>query len=112
MKHYLLMTIACLGLIVFTPGMTCRNGTTSAGVAARTLQGVQTAVDSAMRVYGTAVVTGRVSVEKQVQIDAAHAKYREAFRLALTASQGNLDFTAPENVIQLASQLQILITSL
>lgn len=91
----------------------CQSTPESAQATAyRTLKSTQIAVDSAMKIYATKVVIGSVSVERQAKVDAAHAQYRAAFRTAVQAANGQLGGGAPENVKQLADQLQLLITNL
>lgn len=78
----------------------------------QTLKSTQIAVDSAMKVYGAAVHSGKVSVEKQAQIDQAHVQYRGAFRAAVQAARGDVLAGPPAGLMQLADQLQLLITKL
>lgn len=78
----------------------------------KTLKSVQLAVDAAMKVYGTAVVTGRVSVEKQAEIDAKHGHYREAFRLTAQAARNDLNAIPSADLQRMADELQRIISSL
>lgn len=78
----------------------------------KTLKSVQIAVDTAMKVYGTAVVTGDVSVERQAEIDVKHASFRSMFRLAIQAARNDLGAIPPADLQKLANELQLLITNL
>jgi len=109
------LTAAILSvLLLFSPvALTgCNGARTAQGIAFQTLKTTQIAVDKAMKVYGTACATGRVSVAKQAQIDDIHARYRAAFRLAVTATRNDPAALTPEAVASLADELQTLITSL
>lgn len=81
-------------------------------VAHKTLKSIQISVDALMKTYGTAVVTGQVSPEKQDAIDFKHAQYRAAFRSAVTLARSDLSTAPPEDLQQLANELQLLISSL
>jgi len=85
---------------------------TAKAVVYKTLKSTQIAVDSAMKVYGTACANRKVSVEKQERIDRAHNQYRASFRAALVAAQGNNIGAPPVDVQMLAEQLQLLINQL
>ena len=102
--------VVLLSLIfALCPAMTCRQG--KAG-AYQTLKAVQIAVDGAMQTYGTAVVTGKVSLSKQAEIDGIHLKYRAAFRLAVEAARSDLSKLPPEAVTQWADELILIISTL
>ncbi len=102
--------VVLLSLIfALCPAMTCRQG--KAG-AYQTLKAVQIAVDSAMKVYGEAVVTKKVTIQKQTEIDGIHFKYRAAFRLAVEAARNDLSKSPPDGVTQWADELILIISSL
>lgn len=77
--------------------------------ASATLKTVQTYVNSAMNRYETSVVAGRVSLEKQAQVDRAHGLYRTQYRNALKASKGNVNKRVTPNVQKAAVKLGELI---
>jgi len=81
-------------------------------VTYKTLKSTQIAVDSAMKVYGTACAKGKVSLEKQARVDGAKAQFESAFATAVMAARGNLNGAPPVDVQMLAEQLQLLITNL
>lgn len=81
-------------------------------VSFQTLKSVQIAVDSAMKVYAVAAVTGAASLEKQREIDNAHAQYRTAFATAVHLARNDLTQIAPEEIVALATQLQVMISRL
>lgn len=105
-----LAPVVLLSLVfALCPAMTCRQG--KAG-AYQTLKGVQIAVDSAMKTYGVAVVTGKVTLAKQAEIDGIHLKYRAAFRLAVELARSDLSQAPPEAVTQWADELILIISTL
>lgn len=106
-----LLAAAWFSLPVLLPGCGATPETRQAATY-KTLKSVQIAVDAAMKVYGTAVVTGHVAIEKQTEIDAKHMQYRSAFRLAVSVARNNLSTAPPADLQRLADELQRLITSL
>lgn len=84
----------------------------SQSVAFHTLKSIQIAVDGAMRVYGTAVVTGKVSAGQQQAIETTHENYRQAFQAAVSLARSDLSSIAPTEVVRLANELQVLISRL
>ena len=103
--------VAITAWLLVQPGCGIFQGSQEA-VSYKTLKSVQLTVDALMKTYGTAVVTGKVSPEKQLEIDMKHATYRGAFRLAVTAARNDLSTTPPTDLQQLANELQLLISSL
>ena len=107
---FVLATTFFVAPVTFTG---CKNTPqTAQAITYKTLKSTQIAVDAAMQVYGTAVVTGKVNFEKQMRIDRAHNQYRNAFRTAVQAAKGNLNGEPPVSVKKLAEQLQLLISGL
>jgi hypothetical protein len=85
---------------------------TRQAAAYKTLKSVQIAVDAAMRVYGTACATGKVTIERQAEIDGKHIAYRESFRLAVQAARGDVTSPPPLDLQKIANDLQFLILTL
>lgn len=76
-----------------------------------TLRSVWTSADAAMKVYGTACATGRVSAAKQVEVDQQYLRFRASWRLAVSIARSE-NAPAPPEVQELADELQRLITNL
>lgn len=105
--------IVALAAVAMLLGVGC--GTTPEtrqATSYRTLKSVQIAVDAAMKVYGTAVVTGKISVEKQAEIDAKHATFRNMFRVSAQAARNDLAAIPPADLQKLANELQLLILTI
>lgn len=110
-KLPLLLIGALLALSV--PTMTgCATTTPPQAVVYHTLQDTQIAVDKAMRFYGSQCALGKVSVEKQEQVDLIHDQYRAGFRIAVTTARFDYKAITPDSLQQLTSDLLILISRL
>lgn len=103
----LLIGALCLSPLAVT---SCKTTQTPGVITYRALADTQIIVDRAMRTYGRLCAEGKVSVSKQAQIDAAHAQYRIAFRIAITGLTTK-DMT-PDTVQLLANDLLKLISLL
>ena len=111
----LALSVALLGGLCVAPVALTGCSTPSASPTVTTfttLRDTQILVDRAMQLYAAGVVTGEVSTQKQAQIDKAHAQYRSAFRLAVTAARNDLTKLSNAELDALASEVIMLITSL
>jgi len=104
------MMVLAVSALLFGAG--CATPETRQATAYKTLKSVQVAVDAALKVYGTATVTGRVTPEKQAEIEAKRSTYQVAFRLAVQAARNDLTVSPPADVQKLANELQLLISAL
>lgn len=99
----LLIGALCLSPLAVTGCKTTQ--TPAVTVAFRTLETTQILVDKAMKVYGGLCARGKVTVEKQKEIDDYHAIYRESFRMAVIAAQFNYGAVTPDNVQSIVNEL-------
>lgn len=105
------LPLLLIGAMCISPlAVTSCKTTPPAVITYRALADTQIIVDRAMRTYGRLCAEGKVSVSKQAQIDAAHAQYRIAFRIAITGLTTK-DLT-PDTVHILANDLLKLISLL
>ncbi|HNR70429.1 MAG TPA: hypothetical protein PKJ00_03495 [Verrucomicrobiota bacterium] len=104
--------LSCAGLAITVTGCANQQQPDNQAVAYKSLRDIWIGVDAAMKVYGTAVVNGKVSKEKEQEIDALYYKVRNSWRLAVEVARNNQALPAPEEVVRLANQLQQLIASL
>jgi hypothetical protein len=76
------------------------------------LSDTQIAVDAAMKVYGRAHATGKITDDTRAKVHDAHAKYRAAFDAALTIAEFDFGKPTPENVSSAATALLNIISQL
>lgn len=105
--------LAAFSPVFLVPGCATGSGETSKptpqAVAYFTLRDTWDAVDGAMRVYGLAVVEGKVSAATEKKIDSAHAKFRLAFKSAVRLASHDYTAATPDNVGALAAEVLTLV---
>lgn len=96
----------------FTTGCALFGDKPPVAIAYHTLKSTQILVDNGMKHYADRCVRGLIVPADQAKVDEAHAKYRFAFREAVTLAQ--LDYTklTPDNVEALANVLLKIIAGL
>lgn len=90
----------------------CVTKPTPQAVAYLTLADTQKVVDKAMKFYGAQCAAGNISVENQARIDAAHDRYRTAFRGAVLLARTDYKQLTPDNVLFITNELLALIQKL
>jgi hypothetical protein len=69
-------------------------------------------VDAAMKIYGVQVREGKVSAERQAEIDAAHAKFQAAVNTGIQAAQFDWKSAPPAEIAAMATSIINLVTQL
>lgn len=89
----------------------CKNTTKEAKVY-YTLKDTWIVASTAYREYAARAVSGKISAEKQAQVDQMWNQFRKDYRAALIASKTKGDAIAPESLTVLKNQLLNLLKTL
>lgn len=106
------LAVVTIALIGVTPGCGTLPERPPRTIA---LDSLRSTYDSALTAYENYVrlyVAGQVKPEKKVKVDAAWVKFSAATDVAVQAAALNWSATTPANVLQLKTDLLILISSL
>tara|TARA_R110000868_G_scaffold114363_1_gene306511 strand:+ start:1870 stop:2196 length:327 start_codon:yes stop_codon:yes gene_type:complete len=95
MRHLLLLLLV-LGL---ASAVACKTA------SYKTLRTVATGVDAALKVYGDAYQSGKITPAQRTKIKAAHVKYQAAMNTAIAAARLDYDKPAPPELVSLATSL-------
>jgi len=112
MKYLRLILLAvCLTATpaVFTG---CKTATTQEQIVFYTFKDIQIVAHRAYDVFAEKVVRNDVSAENKAKVEAAYAKFQDAFRAAFKAAQSDMTKLTPVEVQKLADELMRLIYSL
>jgi hypothetical protein len=105
MKTYLICLLLAIGIVCPLSTGCASIKPTPQGAAYLALYDTAQLVDSAMRTYGVACASGKVSGPEQEKIDSAHARYRIAFREAVKVARYNWNSASPASLIALSSDI-------
>lgn len=109
MKKLLLLII----LAVATPlaPLGCKTAPSERQVEVKSLLVVGTSVDAAMKVAAQLVKDGYLTGDQWGKIATAHARYQQAFKLAVDAVKSDLSMAAPADLVRLSTELIAIIQS-
>ena len=76
------------------------------------LRSTQILVDSLMQTYANHVVSGQITPEKQMEVDAEHRYYQQLYNTAIQTARFGTGQPADEKILGCVRKLELLVTNL
>lgn len=106
-----LLLILCLAVASPLAPIACKTAPSERQVEVKSLLVVGTSVDAAMKVAAQLVKDVYITGEQWGKIAVAHARYQQAFKLAVDAVKSDLSLAAPADLVKLSTELIAIIQS-